>query len=146
MAANTKNPHACRHRFILSLTRIAAFSFGLFVIAVVISANLGYGESLWPFIHTTRHADKLGHIGLFGTLGFLCNLAFSNFQIRHLPRCITAITFVLLILVSLEEISQTFIPNRHCDLFDWLADVGGLAIGQITALRCTRRLDHGTAF
>ena len=145
MAANTKNSHACCHRFTLRLTRIAAFSFGLFVIAVVISANLGYGESFWSFIHSTRNADKLGHIGLFGTLGFLCNLAFPNFRIRHLPRCITAITFVILILVSLEEISQAFIPNRHCDLFDWLADVVGLAIGQIAALRCTRRLDHGTA-
>ena len=139
MAATIKNPHACRHRFILSLTRIAAFSFGLFVIAVVISANLGYGKSFWPFIYNTRHADKLGHIGLFGTLGFLCNLAFPNFRIRHLPRYITAITFVLLILVSLEEISQALIPNRHCDLFDWLADLTGLAIGQLAAIALKSR-------
>ena len=134
MAATIKNPHACRHRFILSLTRIAAFSFGLFVIAVVISANLGYGAKWWPFIDRIPYGDKLGHIGLFGTLGFLCNLAFPNFRIPHLPRCITAITFVILILVSLEEISQAFIPNRHCHLFDWLADVAGLAIGQLAAV------------
>lgn len=140
MADNTENPHACRHRITLSLTRIAAFSFGLFVIAVVVIANLGYGASFWSFIHNTRYADKLGHIVLFGILGLLCNLAFPNFRIRNLPRCITAVTFVLLIFISLEEISQAFIASRHCDFFDWLADVVALAIGQIAAIAVSRFL------
>ncbi len=121
------------HSVRLRALRIAALSFGVFIIAAVVIADLGYGESCWPFIHNTRYADKLGHIGLFATLGFLCNLALPNFRIRHLPRCITAITFVLFVLISLEEVSQAFIPSRHCDLFDWIADVVGLAIGQITA-------------
>ena len=139
MAATIKNPHACRHRFILSLTRIAAFSFGLFVIAVVISANLGYGESFWPFIYNTRHADKLGHIGLFGTLGFLCNLAFPSRRFGYSPFLVTTTTLVLLALISLEEISQAFIPARSCDLYDWLADLIGLAIGQLAAIALKSR-------
>jgi len=32
-------------------------------------------------------------------------------------------TPVLLVLPSLEELSQAFIPTRTCDFFDWLATV-----------------------
>lgn len=144
MTDTTKNPHAHRHKFILGLTRLAALAFGLFIIAIVVIANRGEGVSWWSFIHRIPYADKISHIGLFGTLSFLCNLALPSFRLRFLPRCITPITLILLILISLEEISQAFIPTRHCDLFDWLADLAGLAIGQIAALRCTRRFNKET--
>jgi hypothetical protein len=117
----------------LHAIRLAALVFGLFIIAAVIIANRGEGSSWWSFIHSIPYGDKIGHIGLFGTLGFLCNLAFPNFQIRQLPKFITATTFFLLILISLEELSQDFIPSRSCDLLDWLADVIGLALGQLSA-------------
>jgi VanZ family protein len=120
--------------------RIAALVFGLIIIAAVVIANLGYGESFWPIITHTPNADKVGHIGIFGIMGFLSNLALPNFRIRHLPRLVTAITFFLFVLVSLEEISQAFIPSRVCDVFDWLADVAGLAIGQIAATVLSRFL------
>ena len=120
--------------------RIAAIVFGLIIIAAVVIADLGYGESFWPIISHTPYADKVGHIGIFSILGFLSNLAFPNFRIRHLPRLVTGITFILFVLVSLEEISQAFIPTRTCDLFDWLADVVGLAIGQIAATVLSRFL------
>ncbi len=129
----------------LSAIRLAALAFGFFIIAAVIIANRGEGGKWWSFIHSIPYGDKIGHIGLFGTLSFLSNLALPNFRIRHLPRFITATTFVLLILISLEEISQAFIPTRSCDLFDWLADLTGLAIGQITAISFARRFSNKTA-
>lgn len=116
--------------------RIAALAFGLFIIAAVIIANRGEGSSWWPFLHHIPYGDKLGHIGLFGTLSFLCNLAFPAFRLRFLPHFITATTFVLLTLVSLEELTQAFIPSRSCDLIDWLADLIGLALGQFVATLC----------
>ena len=139
MAATTKNPHACRHKFILKITRIAAFSFGLFLIAVVIIADLGYDAKWWPFIDRIPYGDKLGHIGLFGTLGFLCNLAYPSRRFGCRPFLVTTTTLVLLALISLEEISQAFIPARSCDLFDWLADLTGLAIGQLAAIALKSR-------
>lgn len=129
---------SCGHLFRRRAIRIVALTFGLFIIAAVVIANLGYGESCWPFIYHVRYADKIGHIMLFSTLGFLCNLAFQDFRIRFLPRFVTATSFVLLVLISLEEISQAFIPSRHCDLLDWLADLAGLAIGQIAANTLSR--------
>ena len=114
--------------------RIAAIGLGLFIIAAVVIANLGYGESCWPFIYHVRYVDKVCHIALFCTLGFLCNLAAPNFRLSFLPRFITATTFVLLILISLEEISQAFISSRNCDPADWIADLVGLALGQFAAI------------
>jgi VanZ family protein len=113
--------------------RIAALTFGLLIVAAVIIANLGYGATWWPFLDRIPFGDKFGHIGIFGIFGFFCNLAVPGFRIRFLPRFITPATFVLLILISLEELSQAFIPVRSCDFFDWLADLAGLAIGQIAA-------------
>lgn len=125
--------------------RIPALAFGLFIIAVIIIADRGEGGTWWPFLHCIPFGDKLGHIGLFGTLSLLCNLAFPKFRLRFLPRLITATTFVLLILISLEEIAQAFIPARTCDLLDWFADVAGLALGQCAALTVYRLLSEKTA-
>jgi VanZ family protein len=127
-------------------TRIATLIFGLLIIAVVITADLGYGAKWWPFIDRIPNGDKLGHIGLFGTLGFLCNLAFPSRRFGRHPFLITTTTLVLLALISLEELSQAFIPTRSCDLFDWLADLSGLAIGQLAAIilksRSPLKIEH----
>jgi len=127
-------------KYTLSLTRLGALAFGFLIITAVVIANRGEGDSWWSFIHHIPYGDKIGHIGLSATLSFLCNLAFPNFRIRHLPRLLTATTFVLFILISLEEISQAFIPTRSCNFFDWLADLVGLAIGQISAITLLRFL------
>lgn len=118
--------------------RLAALAFGLFIIAAVIIANRGEGSQWWSFIHKIPYGDKLGHIGLCGTLSFLCNLAFPSRPFGHRPFLVTRTTLVLLTIISLEELSQLFIPTRSFDLFDWLADLIGLAAGQTAALLCNR--------
>ncbi|MBC8127800.1 MAG: VanZ family protein [Gloeobacteraceae cyanobacterium ES-bin-144] len=116
-----------------------AFSVGIalayiaFIIAAIIIANRGEGHQWWAFIERVPYGDKVGHLGLIGTLSFLCNLAFPTSREKNLLRVITRVTFILFILLSLEELAQAFIPNRTCDFFDWLADVVGLALGQLAA-------------
>jgi polysaccharide biosynthesis protein VpsQ len=122
------------HLFRRKAIRIFALSFGLFIIAAAVIANLGHGESYWPFIYHVRHADKAGHIVLCATLAFLCNLAFSGRCLGRRPFIATTTTLVLLAIISLEELSQIFISARSFDLIDWLADLIGLAIGQSMAL------------
>ncbi|MFM2197460.1 MAG: hypothetical protein RLZZ505_892 [Verrucomicrobiota bacterium] len=121
------------------IIRAITIGFVLFLIAAVIIANTGNGEHFWPFIHKVRYADKAGHIVLFGTLSFLCNLAFPSRRFGRRPFLVTLTTLVLLAVISLEEISQAFIPARSCDLFDWLADLTGLAIGQLAAIALKSR-------
>jgi len=105
----------------------AAVSFLLFFIWIVAIADKGDGTPWWSFIDRIPAGDKLGHLCLIGTMSFLCNLAFPSRKLRF----VTMTTLVLLLALTLEELSQGFIKTSHLDLFDWLADLAGLAAGQI---------------
>ncbi len=115
------------------LIRASAFGFIAFIIAAVIIADRGEGAQWWPFMDKIPYGDKLGHIGLFGTLSFLCNLAFPGARLPWTAKLLTKTTLVLLVIITLEELSQAFFPSRTLDLFDWLADLTGLALGQAVA-------------
>jgi hypothetical protein len=119
------------------LLKALALSFVLFLILIVTLANRGEGGRWWSFIHIIPCGDKLGHIGLMGTLSLLCNLAFIPRPVPFLPTFITRVSFLLFLLVTLEELSQAFLPTRSCDPLDWLADLTGLALGQLAAQALT---------
>ena len=113
----------------------AALGFIGFMVCIIVIANRGEGDRWWSFIGAIPYGDKVGHVGLIGTLSLLCNLAFRPRQPGFLPRRITLTTFILLVLLSLEELSQAFTPTRTCDVYDWLADLVGLAAGQWLAFQ-----------
>jgi len=109
----------------------AAVSFLVFFIWIVTIADKGGGTPWWSFIDRIPAGDKVGHFCLIGTMSFLCNLAFPSRKLR----LVTMTTLVLLLALTLEELSQGFIKTRHLDLFDWLADLAGLAAGQLGAAK-----------
>jgi polysaccharide biosynthesis protein VpsQ len=117
---------------------LAALGFIGFFVWIVAIADKADGVPWWSFIHQIPLGDKLGHFGLVGVLSLLCNLAFTRWESAR-PRLITRTTGVLLIVLSLEELSQGFIPHRHLDFFDWLADLAGLAVGQFGAMKIRKR-------
>ena len=121
-----------------ALSRIAALAFIAFMITIITIADRGEGSRWWAFIERIPYGDKVGHIGLIGTLSLLCNLAITPRAYVFLPRFITLTTLILLIFLSLEELAQAFIPTRTCDVFDWLSDLAGLALGQITAAKLAK--------
>ena len=116
---------------------LAAVVFIGFFVWIIVIADKADGVPWWSFIDRIPFGDKVGHLGLVGTLSLLCNLAFTR-KTSTRPRSITLTTWVLFFLLSLEELSQAFIPHRHLDVFDWLADLAGLAIGQMVATRFQR--------
>lgn len=115
------------------LLRLLAGCFILFMLLIVTIANRGEGGDWWSFLQHIPYGDKLGHVGLMGTLCLLCNLAVTPRRFRFLPITVTRVTFILFALITLEELSQAFIPARSCDLLDWLADLAGLTLGQVAA-------------
>jgi len=119
------------------MIRTLAIGFILFIIAMVVIADRGEGGHWWPFLSSIPFGDKVGHVGLSGTLSLLCNLAFPS---RRRCGWMTKTTVVLLAIISLEELSQVFIPGRTPDFVDWLADLLGIACGQMLALVMLRRL------
>ena len=116
-----------------------ALAFACFFIGLIIIADLGEGSRWWAFVEEIPFGDKLGHIGITGTLSLLFNHAFPTRKLGRLTRFFTLSTLVLLVLLSIEEVAQAFIPSRTCDFFDWLADVVGLTSGQVVASALLRR-------
>ena len=114
---------------------LAALIFAMFFVSIIAIANRGDGPNWWPFIERLPLGDKIGHLGLVGALSLLCNFAFRFRQPTWLPRVVTPVSFILLVLLTSEELSQAFIPSRTCDPFDWLADLLGIACGQWLAIR-----------
>ncbi len=118
------------------LAILAATAFVIFFIWIVVIADRGNATPWWSvIIDRLPYGDKVGHLCLIGTMSFLCNLAFPS---RKLASFITVTTLSLLIALSLEELSQGWIQGRHLDLFDWLADLVGLALGQLCGMRVRR--------
>lgn len=113
---------------------LAAAAYVALFTSIVVIADRGEGSKWWPFIERIPMGDKLGHVGLVGTLSLLCNLALRPRHPAWLPKTVTLVTFTLLVLLTVEEIAQAFIPTRTCDPLDWLADLAGLAAGQWAAL------------
>jgi len=124
----------CRKSWQRPVAMAAAGGFIGFFIWIVILADRADGVPWWSFIDRIPFGDKVGHLGLVSTLSLLCNLAFSRWNSAR-PGFFTRTSWVLLVLLSLEELSQAFIPHRHLDVFDWLADLAGLALGQWVAMR-----------
>ncbi len=114
--------------------KIAAAIFAILLVMIIAIANRGDGGQWWSFINSIPYGDKLGHVGLMGTLGLLCNLAFTPRYLCRFSIPITHITALLLLLVTLEELSQAFISTRNYDPLDLLANTAGLALGQLSAI------------
>ncbi len=123
-----------------SLIKFAAFGFMAFLIFISAIADRGEGDHWWFFIKQIPNGDKIGHLCLASVLSLLCNLAFQRAQPSYLPRWITRTSLIILVIFTIDETSQAFIPTRTCDFFDWLANLTGLFIGQFCALKMRRYL------
>lgn len=115
------------------LVAAAALGFMGFLIWIVIIADRGEGTPWWAFIYRIPFGDKVGHLGLTGTLSFLCNLAFPSRKPLGPAWAATRTSLILLGVVTAEELSQAFIATRQLDVLDWLADLAGIAGGQVAA-------------
>ncbi len=70
------------------------------------------------------YADKIVHAMAFMGLGFIGGVAY--------PARILVLAFFLVLLGAAIEVAQGFTPDRSPELFDFFADVVGIALGFIT--------------
>ena len=120
-----------------NLTRLAALAFLLFIVWVIYMANAGHNSVFFDFVAAIPYGDKLGHVGLFGTLTFLTVLAsqFAGWMLNNTRLYFAAIAVTLFVIG--EEISQAFIPSRTFDVADLSAD----AVGILLAILVLRKLE-----
>lgn len=109
-------------------TRLLAISYFMFLALVVYCADSRAHLHLFSFIRSIPGGDKVGHFLFMGMLALLLNLALACRVVRVAGRTFLIGTIVALTLITIEEISQRFIPYRTFDLVDLIADYSGVII------------------
>ena len=116
----------------------SAILFGIFIIAVIILANLDMLGVL-GFLNRIPYGDKIGHFILYGILTLLVDLAMIRSHQNVSPSLIALrAAFVLALLIGLEEYSQQFFASRTADWVDLTFSYLGVVCFSFVALRIKR--------
>ncbi len=117
-----------------------AWTFSLFLLGIIVIADMGLAPVLFPFIRDVPYVDKLGHFFLMGGLSLFFNLSLSGRQLTFGPMSLQCGTLIVLLLVTAEEFSQLYFDHRKFDLMDLFWSVAGaLAFGFVAAILLERR-------
>ena len=84
--------------------------------------------------------DKLVHFAIYAVLGTA--LAWGHRLDHRVPHA--ALVLVAALYGASDEWHQSFVPGRHASAVDWLADLGGAAVGYWTGSMFWRRSDDHT--
>ena len=107
-----------------------AYSRAAFLLAALSWAGLIFYLSSQPSIETPAlfpGQDKLFHLIAFGILGFLAMGTRQASQQGYRRRQVWQVVFAVMLYGILDECHQYFVPGRHADVYDVLADaIGGL--------------------
>ncbi len=103
----------------------------LYFLPAILFYLLIFSLSLTDFGVRVRvnHFDKIIHVIEFGIMALLLSLAFFNVMKASLTIKILVTFFIGLGLAILDEFHQYYVPGRHRDALDALADAVGLAGG-----------------
>lgn len=120
---NNDNPEGFNRKrilfYVLPAVAYAALIFALSSFSVDV-------EELRPIFRF----DKLLHLVEYYILGYLLMRAFTTSDVPRLAASPVAVAILVGCAYGLsDEIHQAFVPNRSCDLRDWIADTAGAAIG-----------------
>lgn len=101
--------------------------------ALLIAAALTWlsQQPRYPFgIELPHPLDKLAHLAAFGALGLAMEWAMARTR-PDLPlyRRHLIVFFSVSAFGALDEFHQSFVPGRDADVFDWMADTAGGALG-----------------
>lgn len=73
--------------------------------------------------------DKLAHVSVFFVYGLACQLAIIGWKPAASRKKVRLYSLILGALWGvLDEVHQSFVLNRDASVYDWLADISGLAL------------------
>lgn len=89
--------------------------------------------------------DKVVHFLEYLVFGYLLWHSATRWKIAGLMKLILLTLFLGMIYAGSDEIHQYYVPGRDGNVYDWIADVIGLAVGLVTAyIFMSRRMTFGS--
>jgi VanZ family protein len=109
---------------------------------VLVYVAIIFTLSAQPYLATPfrfRNGDKVAHTLEYGGLGVLLVRAMRSRSGWDRPLAAGLVALAIgLGIAAADEKFQSFIPGRDSSLFDWMADAGGLILGQLAYLAMRR--------
>lgn len=93
---------------------------------MIACADLGKARWLFDWVEEHAGSDKVGHFVLIGTLAWTLNYALRG---RLVPLGFVRVQLggmIIAIAITIEEVSQIWIPGRQFDLDDLAANYAGI--------------------
>jgi len=81
-----------------------------------------------PWVPPFAPDDVSAHLAGFGVLGVLLSMALGSIGVRA-ARAIGPAGAVALVVATVSEVGQYWVPGRGVEMVDWVANVGGAALG-----------------
>ena len=106
--------------------KVLTIVFVVFLIGVVIVANLGLGPVVFRFLKYIPGGDKAGHFVLMGLLSLLVNLSFGAQRVTVGGLPLLKGSLIVMAVVTVEELSQLLLKHRGFDLLDLAMDYLGI--------------------
>ena|SRR5215213_6323156 len=113
----------------------------ILILAVIIFlADRRGTRYLLNFVGNVPYGDKLGHFLLMGGFSFLLNLVLNARTFRLWKFSYLLGSLIVLIVVTIEEISQMFVAGRTFDWSDLVFDFLGIfLLGELARFICQRK-------
>lgn len=110
------------------------FHIGILLYAILIFVQSSIpGDSLPDMVLTI--SDKVIHFGMYFVFFVLVFISIYHFKNIHSNKFVFFYSFMITILFgAFDEIHQYFVPNRSCDIFDFIADAIGALAGILIIL------------
>ncbi len=110
----------------LTLAWALTLLFGLICAAIIISANFGAARPVFFALRQVPFVDKIAHFVLVGILSLLLNSALDAVTVRIGGQFILKGNLFLVVLATVEEMSNLIQPNRGFSLADLLCNYLGI--------------------
>ncbi|MEL6697858.1 MAG: VanZ family protein [Bacteroidota bacterium] len=110
------------------MIRGITIAFLILIVSIIWIVDTGRGTAVLDMVHRIPLGDKMGHFFLMGILSLLVNLSLKLRTFTVWGREVLLGTTLVLIVVTLEELSQGFVPTRNLSFQDWVADFLGIVL------------------